>query len=116
MGVLRQIAPSMGTIWNRTIFNVQFNALREAVFNYFVVRNESIAAPAVYVSKVGAFTGDLILITEFIRNAEEYQEGTSVPLTPLRFDAAVQGLAAVHGKFWNDDTERTKWVSPSRTR
>src|ERR1019366_2921084 len=62
-----KFSPTMGTVWNRTIFNIQLNFLKEYVFNQFFVNDEpEVASPMVYCARMSFFTGNICLITELM--------------------------------------------------
>ncbi len=109
-------APKVGSVWNRAIFNLQLNAVKEVQFNgQLLAELEGLPAPRAYVAKVSAATGNLCLITERMTNAVEYRE--DAPSLPLEhIDAAVDGLAALHTRCWGSKTKRVMPISPGVVR
>jgi hypothetical protein len=108
-----KFAPTMGTIWNKTIFNLQLNHIKEAWFNqYFVNQDPAIAAPRVYCSKVSAITGNLCLVTEHMGDDIEYRESAYQSFSQQHLDMAIDGLASLHAACWGDQSARMKRILP----
>ena len=102
----------MGTVWNRTIFNLQMNHLKEAWFNkYFVNQDQAVAAPHVYYSAVSILTGNLCLITELMTDDIEYRECGYEQFPQEQLDLALDGLASLHAQYWGDQSPRMKHVT-----
>lgn len=109
-------APKVGSVWNRTIFNVQQNALKEVLFNgQFLPEHDGIPAPKVYVAKVERLTSNLCLITERMTGATEYREDAP-SLRAAHIDAAVDGLAALHTRCWGTKTKLVMPIAPGVVR
>ena len=108
-----KFAPTMGTVWNRTIFNLQLNHIKEAWFNlYFVNQDTVVPAPRVYCSHVSILTGNLCLITEHMGDDIEYRECGYESFPQEHLDLALDGLASLHARYWGDTSERMKKVTP----
>lgn len=107
-----KFAPSMGTVWNKTIFNLQLNHIKESWFNEYFIRQDAIPAPRVFISKVSAATGNLCLVTELMTGDTEYREAAYDNLTEAHLDMALDGLATLHARYWGDTSERMKRVLP----
>jgi hypothetical protein len=106
-----KFAPTMGSVWNRTIFNIQLNHIKEGWFNqYFVNQDTAVPAPRVYYSQVSFFTGHLCLITEHMGDDIEYRECAYRSLPQEHLDMALDGLASLHAQYWGDTSERMKRV------
>jgi thiamine kinase-like enzyme len=104
-----KFAPIMGTVWNRAIFNLQLNHIKEADFNnYFVRADKTLPAPKVYTALVEPVSGNLCLITEFMDGCREYEVHHDFPQEHL--DMALNGMAELHALYWNNTEERMKKV------
>lgn len=108
-----KFAPTVGTVWNRTIFNLQLNHIKEANFNaHFVGMAGEVPAPKVYYAKCAIFTGNLCLITECMADSMEHEEGKESNFTWQHMRAMLNGMATLHAKFWMDKSSRMKYVMP----
>lgn len=107
-----KFAPSMGTVWNRTIFNLQLNHIKESWFNEYFVNQDGIPAPKVFIAKVSAATGNLCLVTELMNGDMEYRECAYDHLRGEHLDLALDGLATLHARYWGDRSERMKRIMP----
>jgi hypothetical protein len=108
-----KFAPVMGTIWNKAIFNLQLNHIKEANFNNLFVKPDSdLPAPKVYYSEVSANTGHLCLITEFMTHSKEYVETVYETLPDEHLYMAVEGMAALHARYWNEQSARMSKLLP----
>ena len=108
-----KFAPTMGTVWNKAVFNLQLNHIKEIYFNeHFVTADESIPAPRVYVSKISVVTGHLCLITELMDGCMEYLETVYTSFPNHHLGLAVEGMATLHAAFWHSKEERMKHVLP----
>ncbi len=108
-----KFAPTMGTVWNKAIFNMQLNHLKESFFNeYFLQPDKEIPAPSVYISKVSLVTGHLCLVTELMDDCMEYLETIRTPISDEHLELVMEGMAALHARYWNDTSERMKKVIP----
>jgi len=108
-----KFAPTMGTVWNKTIFNLQLNHIKEAWFNlYFVNQNKNVPAPHVFLSRISILTGNLCLITEHLGDDIEYQECSYAHLPQEHLDMAIDGLASLHAEFWGDTSARVARALP----
>jgi hypothetical protein len=95
-----KFAPSAGSIWNRAIFNIQGNAGKETRFNAAFSNDPTVPAPRAWFAKSDGPTGNLCLVTEKMTGATEYQEDDA-SLSAEHIDAALDGLARLHARFWN---------------
>lgn len=108
-----KFAPLMGSVWNKTIFNIQLNHIKEADFNrWFVKDDAAIPAPKVYCSQVSPYTGHLCLLTEYMDGCKEYMETVYETLPQEHLEAALEGMAALHARCWGEKSERMKKVLP----
>lgn len=107
-----KFAPVMGTVWNKTIFNLQLNHIKEGWFNEYFVNQDHIPAPRVFVSKVSFITGNLCLITELMTGDTEYRECAYESFPQEHLDLALDGLATLHARYWGDTSDRMKHVMP----
>jgi hypothetical protein len=108
-----KFAPTMGSIWNRTIFNIQANHVKEAWFNqYFVNTNDGVPAPKVYFSDISVITGNLCLITEFMEDCIEYRESGHESFPEKTVDYAIEGMASLHARYWKSTDSRMKRIIP----
>ncbi|MBL8954011.1 MAG: aminoglycoside phosphotransferase family protein [Myxococcaceae bacterium] len=109
-------APKVGSVWNRAIFNLQLNAVKEVQFNgEFLSQHPGLPAPRAYVAKASAVTGNLCLITEKMTGAVEHREDEpSLPQTHI--DAAIDGLAALHTRCWGSTTKLVMPITPGVVR
>ncbi|MDB5281736.1 MAG: hypothetical protein JWO06_811 [Bacteroidota bacterium] len=107
---MAKFAPTVGSVWNRTIFNLQLNHIKEIFFNkHFVAVDKEVASPAVYCAELSIFTGNFCLIMEYMGDCIEY------PLEELpaaQFDRVLDGMAALHAKYWKDNSKRMGLVFP----
>ena len=107
-----KFAPTMGSVWNKTIFNLQLNHIKEGWFNEFFVKVDSdIPAPHVYSSRISVITGNLCLITEHMGDDIEYRECAYERFPQEHLDLALDGLATLHARYWGDTSERMKKVT-----
>ena len=108
-----KFAPTMGTVWNKAVFNLQLNHIKEIFFNeYFVKVDKEIPAPHVYVSKVSIITGHLCLITELMDECKEYEETIVTNISDAHLEDVLEGLASVHARYWKDTSARMVRVMP----
>ena len=108
-----KFAPTMGTIWNKTIFNLQLNHIKEGWFNTnYVNQDPQVPAPHVYYSEVSAITGHLCLITEHMGDDIEYHDYPYVNFTQEHLDMALEGLASLHAHYWGNTSARMSKVLP----
>jgi hypothetical protein len=108
-----KFAPVMGTVWNRMIFNLQLNHIKEAWFNaHFANQDAAVHAPRVYCSRVSPITGHLCLVTELMTDDREYRECAYDHLDQADLDLALDGLASLHAGYWGDTSARMKYVLP----
>ncbi len=106
-----KFAPTAGTVWNRVIFNLQLNHIKETWFNrYFVSVDKNIAAPEVYYTEMSFLTGNLCLITEYMANCVHYLDCAYDNFPDNHLQLAIKGLASFHANYWNDTSERMKRV------
>lgn len=108
-----KFAPVSGTVWNRTVFNIQLNHIKEIFFNrYFVMAGDAIPAPKVYYAQASFVTGNLCLITELMDGCVEYTEGVYESFPDWHLQLTLEGMATLHASYWNDTSERLKKVLP----
>lgn len=108
-----KFAPTMGSVWNKTIFNIQLNHIKEGWFNqYYVNQDKNVPAPHVYVSKVSVITGNLCLITEHMGDDIEYRECAYESFPQEHLELAIDGLASLHAEYWGDTSKRMEHVLP----
>ncbi len=108
-----KFAPVSGSVWNRTVFNLQLNHIKETHFNRYVLPNHpAIAAPAVYYSEVSSLTGNLCLITEYMDNCELHLDGLTGDISSKNLNLALENLASLHAEFWKDNGSQTAHVFP----
>ena len=107
-----KFAPTMGTVWNKTIFNLQLNHIKEAWFNQYFVNQDDLPAPRVYCSKVSPLLGHLCLITEHMSDDIEYRECAYESFPQEHLDLALDGLASLHARYWGDTSPRMAKVMP----
>ncbi|MFN8288172.1 MAG: oxidoreductase family protein [Chitinophagales bacterium] len=106
-----KFAPIAGTVWNRTIFNLQLNHTKESDFNkLFVAENPTIPSPKVYYSAVSPLTGNLCLITEFMQDCVEHKDSIYEDFTEEHLTQAIKGLATLHALHWKDTSEKMKKI------
>jgi hypothetical protein len=103
-----KLAPTAGSVWNRAVFNMQFNSLKEVAFNALAVRPDaSLPAPRPYCTYVAPVTGNQCLVTERLHDVVEYGENVEAVSTEyLRL--ALEGFATLHARFWQ---QRVGYVS-----
>ena len=108
-----KFAPTMGTVWNRTIFNLQMNHIKEIWFNeYFLKVDTEVPAPVVYIARLSVLTGNLCLITEHMGDDIEYLEYPYKSFPQYHLDLALDGLASLHARYWGDTSKRMAHVLP----
>jgi hypothetical protein len=104
-----KFAPTMGSVWNKVIFNLQLNHIKEGNFNqYFVRVDPAIPSPRVYYSCF-SLLGHLCLITELM---EGYIEYDLQPIPQAHLDMALDGLAALHARYWGNSSKQMAKVMP----
>lgn len=102
-----KFAPVAGSVWNRAVFNLQINHVKEIFFNrYFVKEDKAVAAPEVYYTGLSIVTGNLCLITEFMESIEEYIDEVPVP----QLELALQAMAALHAQYWKSTSKKMNRV------
>lgn len=108
-----KFAPTMGTVWNRTIFNIQMNHIKEGLFNgSFITVDPEVAAPKPYCSKISLLTGNLCLITEFMDGCFEYHESANEDFPTEHLEMVLDGMASLHARYWKDSSRRMQKVVP----
>jgi hypothetical protein len=108
-----KFAPTMGSVWNRAIFNLQLNHIKEIWFNeYFLKVDSVVPAPHVYIARVSALTGNLCLITEHMGDDMEYHDYPYASFPQEHLDMALDGLATLHAQYWGDTSARMAKVQP----
>lgn len=108
-----KFAPLMGTVWNKAIFNLQLNHIKEASFNNLFAKADSdLPAPKVYCSELSFITGHLCLITEYMAHSKEYLETVYETLPDEHLYMAVEGMAALHARYWKEQSPRMSKVLP----
>lgn len=106
-----KFAPNVGSIINRTTFNLQLNHVKESNFNrYFIGSDSNIPAPKVFFTDCSPVTGNLCLITEMMSDCVEYMEGVYLKLTDAHLRLALDGLASLHAAYWKENSERMKFI------
>lgn len=111
-----KFAPTAGSLWNRTVFNLQLNAVKEVLFNgRFLAEHEGLPAPRTFVAKASPLSGNLCLITERMAPAIEYREDEP-SLPEAHIDAAIDGLAALHARCWGARTKLVRPIGPQVVR
>jgi len=105
-----KFAPTMGTVWNRTIFNLQLNHVKEGWFNQHFINQDDLPAPRVYYSRISEVTGNLCLITEHMGDDIEYHDYPYASFPQEHLDLAVDGLATLHARYWGDTSARMSKV------
>ncbi len=108
-----KFAPISGTVWNRTIFNLQLNHIKEIFFNrHFITADVSVPAPKVYITQMSIVTGNLCLITELMDGCMEYRECDYDFFPQHHLELTLAGLAKLHATCWNDRSKRMEKVLP----
>lgn len=108
-----KFAPNVGSVWNRTIFNLQLNHIKEIDFNnLFVKTDRQVPSPEVYVAEMSVLTGNLCLITEYMGDCIEHKDSIYKDFTPEHLELVLQNMATLHARFWNCTEERMKKVLP----
>ena len=108
-----KFAPTMGTVWNRTIFNIQMNHIKEIFFNQYIAKQDiKVPAPKVYVSKIALLTGNLCLITEYMEDCMEYPEGAKDDFPGEHLEFVMEGMARLHASCWKESSKRMNKVIP----
>ena len=107
---MAKFAPTVGSIWNRTVFNLQLNHIKEVFFNkYFIGTDKEVSAPAVYHTGLGILTGNFCLIMEYMEDCIEY---ALEELPQSQFDLMLEAMAALHARYWKDTSARMGFVFP----
>ena len=107
-----KFAPISGTVWNKAIFNLQLNHIKEIYFNHYFGDSASDLIPKVFVAKLGLVTGNLCLITELMDDCIEFKEAEYENFTPYDLDMVLKGLATFHARYWKEGSARTKKIFP----
>lgn len=105
-----KFAPTMGTVWNKTIFNMQLNHMKEGWFNQYFVNQDQLPAPRVFISKTSFITGNLCLVTELMTGDTEYRECAYERFPQEHLGLALDGLATLHARYWGDTSGRMQRV------
>jgi len=110
---IAKFAPTAGTLWNRTVFNMQLNHIKEINFNkYFVAADKQIPAPQVYYAGVAVFTGNLCLLMELMSDDREYTEDEVRNIRDSDLNLVLDGLTTLHATYWKDTSMRMKNIYP----
>ena len=108
-----KFAPIKGSVWNKTIFNIQMNHLKESFFNrYFIIPDAEVPAPEVYCAELSILTGNLCLITESMDSCFEYHESANENFPSEHLEMVLEGMASLHAKYWHDTSKRMQKVIP----
>lgn len=108
-----KFAPTKGTVWNRAIFNLQLNHIKETDFNQdFVKTDASIPAPKVHVALNSPLTGNLCLVTEYMQNNVEFLDSIYTGFEQQHLLLVLKGLATLHAKFWEISSVEKPKVMP----
>lgn len=110
---IAKFAPTSGTIWNRAVFNMQLNHIKEIFFNkFFVAEDKEVAAPAVYYAEFGLVTGNLCLMMEYMGDDKEYAEGEIEEIPWQHLELVFEAMASLHARYWKDPSARMGKVFP----
>lgn len=102
-----KFAPTMGSIWNKTVFILQQNHIKEVYFNQrFVQEDDAVSAPKVFYTAISPYTGKFCLITEFMSDNMEYRGDGHENLTKQHFHIVVENLSALHALYWHERSTR----------
>ncbi|MCX6198018.1 MAG: hypothetical protein NTY88_02185 [Bacteroidetes bacterium] len=93
-----KFAPISGSVWNKAIFNLQLNHIKEIDFNYCFGDSASDLIPKVFVAKLGLVTGTQCLITELMDDCIEFKEAEYENFTPAHLNMLLKGLATFHAR------------------
>ncbi len=107
-----KFAPVTGTVWNKTIFNLQLNHIKEIAFNQNFGDDASDFIPKVFVAKLGFITGNLCLITELMDDCIEFKEGAYTNFTDEHLNMVLKGLATLHARYWKEKSARMEKILP----
>ncbi len=108
-----KFAPTQGSVWNRTIFNLQLNHIKESFFNqYFANADKSAQSPTAYCSKMSVITGNLCLITEFMDDCVHYLDCAYDRFPDEHLALAIQGMSTLHAHYWKDSSKRMEKILP----
>lgn len=107
-----KFAPLMGTVWNRTIFNLQLNHIKEIFFNRHFTSSGKIPAPKVFYADLSYGTGNLCLLTEYMENNTHYLDCAYDHFPDEHLQLALDGLAALHAAFWNAPEKSVEKILP----
>ncbi|MES2622604.1 MAG: oxidoreductase family protein [Bacteroidota bacterium] len=110
---IAKFAPLSGTVWNRTVFNVQLNHIKEIFFNkHFVCTDKEVPSPEVYYAEFSLLTGNLCLLMEYMEPSKEYQECVDDGITAEHLELVFNGMASLHARYWKDTSKRMEKVFP----
>ncbi|GIV32882.1 MAG: hypothetical protein KatS3mg031_0417 [Chitinophagales bacterium] len=107
-----KFAPTVGSTWNRTIFTIQLNHIKEIFFNRYFVNQDNLPAPKVYYADMSAITGNLCLITEYMAGCTEFLEGHYSGFTDVHLHMVMHHLASLHSRYWHDRSARMRKILP----
>lgn len=108
-----KFAPTKGTVWNRTIFNLQLNHIKETDFNLlYAQKDTTIPAPMVYLAINSPLTGNLCLVTEYMQHNIEFQDSIYTGFEHKHLHIALDGFAVLHAKFWKRPSADVKNILP----
>jgi hypothetical protein len=110
---MAKFAPVSGTVWNRAVFNMQINHVKEIYFNkYFVHLDKLAASPAVYYAEFALVTGNLCLIMEYMGDDKEYPEGPVEDILADDLYRVLDAMASLHARYWKNNSAKTSKIFP----
>lgn len=130
---IAKFAPIAGTLWNRAVFNLQLNHIKEIYFNrYFANEHKYISTPVVYYTGMSVATGNFCLLMEFMENSVHYldcvtegnldylqsvlgaktAEEMSEEMPEAHFELALNGLASLHAFGWKSSDQHMNKIFP----
>ncbi len=103
--LLAKFAPPANDLRDQAVFILQENHTKETAVYARLAADPAVAAPAAYHAACHPLSGQMCLLLEFLGDCEEIPEAIGCPAD--RAGIAIDAMAALHGRFWNDDSPQT---------
>lgn len=103
---LAKCAPTQGSLWNRIVFILQGNHVKEVGFYRDLSARLQSSVPRCYGSDIAVLSGHFCILMEYIENAEGYTEHEGCPDSHL--PRVMRSLALMHATFWDLGSLKTR--------
>lgn len=97
---IAKFSPSLGSLSNRAIFNLQENHLKEINFYAILSKDKKVqnALPKVYKTEYNKLTANSVILMEYLKIPEEFNEVDGCPVDMI--PEVVKQFALFHSEFW----------------